>query len=251
MPDEPPAETGDGPPAVEAEGEMHLHRPKPLHGARELLTEIGVIVVGIIIALGLEQAVVSFHEGRITAEARDEVRAEVRENLWWVERREAGEACIGQRLAQIGDLLDRARHRRPYAAAQRVSQGIFAKVTSIRWEANAQAGRASLFTHEEQRYFGNMYYTTDLFSRTQDKEEDVWADMSTMVGLDHLTSQEIDEFSKLLARARLDDSDIRWDILRVHQLADRMHLTADNPNQYEMPRSLLAGQPCLPITAAA
>jgi hypothetical protein len=40
---------------------MHLHRPKPLHGWRELSVEIGVIVVGIIIALGLEQTVEFFH----------------------------------------------------------------------------------------------------------------------------------------------------------------------------------------------
>ena len=40
---------------------MHIHRPKPLHGWRDILLEIGVIVVGIVIAVGLEQAVEFFH----------------------------------------------------------------------------------------------------------------------------------------------------------------------------------------------
>ncbi len=40
---------------------MHIHRPKPLHGWREVLFEIGIIVVGIVIAVGLEQTVEFFH----------------------------------------------------------------------------------------------------------------------------------------------------------------------------------------------
>lgn len=40
---------------------MHVHRPKPLHGWREVSLEIGVIVIGIVIAIGLEQTVEFFH----------------------------------------------------------------------------------------------------------------------------------------------------------------------------------------------
>jgi hypothetical protein len=36
---------------------MHFHLPKPLHGWREFLGEVGIIVVGVLIALGAEQVV--------------------------------------------------------------------------------------------------------------------------------------------------------------------------------------------------
>jgi hypothetical protein len=36
---------------------MHFHLPKPLHGWRALLGEVGIIVVGVLIALGAEQVV--------------------------------------------------------------------------------------------------------------------------------------------------------------------------------------------------
>ena len=36
---------------------MHLHLPKPLHGWREFAGEVGIIVVGVLIALGAEQIV--------------------------------------------------------------------------------------------------------------------------------------------------------------------------------------------------
>src|SRR5881275_293531 len=36
---------------------MHFHLPKPLHGWRELAGEVGIIVVGVLIALAAEQVV--------------------------------------------------------------------------------------------------------------------------------------------------------------------------------------------------
>jgi hypothetical protein len=36
---------------------MEIHKPKAAHNVREFLIEIGTIVCGILIALGLEQAV--------------------------------------------------------------------------------------------------------------------------------------------------------------------------------------------------
>ena len=36
---------------------MHFHLPKPLHGWREFAGEVGIIVIGVLIALGAEQVV--------------------------------------------------------------------------------------------------------------------------------------------------------------------------------------------------
>ncbi|MFX8887306.1 hypothetical protein ABTM83_19805, partial [Acinetobacter baumannii] len=52
---------------------MEIHKPKPVHSWRELLSELGVVVVGIMIALGAEQVVETIH--------RDHQRAELREAL--------------------------------------------------------------------------------------------------------------------------------------------------------------------------
>ena len=39
---------------------MDIHKPKPVHNLREFLSEIGVIVCGIVIALGSEVNVQAF-----------------------------------------------------------------------------------------------------------------------------------------------------------------------------------------------
>ena len=40
---------------------MHFHLPKPLHGWREFAGEVGIIVIGVLIALGAEQMVEAVH----------------------------------------------------------------------------------------------------------------------------------------------------------------------------------------------
>ena len=40
---------------------MHFHLPKPLHGWREFAGEVGIIVIGVLIALGAEQVVETLH----------------------------------------------------------------------------------------------------------------------------------------------------------------------------------------------
>ncbi|HZC38451.1 MAG TPA: hypothetical protein VE221_07230, partial [Sphingomicrobium sp.] len=40
---------------------MHLHLPKPLHGWRAFVGEVGIIVIGVLIALGAEQVMETVH----------------------------------------------------------------------------------------------------------------------------------------------------------------------------------------------
>ena len=60
---------------------MDIHRPKAAHSVREFLIEIGTITCGILIALGLEQAVEQLHSRHETEEVDKALRLEVRRNL--------------------------------------------------------------------------------------------------------------------------------------------------------------------------
>jgi len=216
---------------------MDIHKPKPWHSFREFLKEYVIIVVGVLTALGAEQIATGLHERKIADEARESVRAEVRENLWWLERRERREPCARQTLAEIADVLDSARHGRPYPVPRDIGLVYHAKLTSLRWEANAQAGRASLFTPQEQQSLGNMYYTTDQYRRAQDVEEEVWSKLAAIDGLERLTPREIDDFAILLSQARYQLQNVELSLRRAHEWAAALRLKADNPNVREVPTS--------------
>ena len=59
---------------------MHVHKPKPWHGAKELLREYLIIVLGVLTALAAEQAVEALHHRAQVREMTEKMRVESEEN---------------------------------------------------------------------------------------------------------------------------------------------------------------------------
>jgi hypothetical protein len=59
---------------------MHIHLPKPLHGWREFVGEVGIIVIGVLLALGAEQAIEALHHRSQVHEMTDKLHDESVEN---------------------------------------------------------------------------------------------------------------------------------------------------------------------------
>ena len=57
---------------------MEIHKPKPWHGWREFLKEYGIIVLGVLTALGAEQFAEAVHRDAEVREARAALRTEIR-----------------------------------------------------------------------------------------------------------------------------------------------------------------------------
>jgi len=77
---------------------MHFHLPKPLHGWREFAGEVGIIVLGVLIALAAEQGVERLHEHAQVKEIRSALRAELADTRARWEFMKAADACEWQRL---------------------------------------------------------------------------------------------------------------------------------------------------------
>jgi hypothetical protein len=60
---------------------MDIHLPKPFHNWREFLKEYGIIVLGVLTALGLEQAIEWAHHRSEVREATETLRAQSEDDL--------------------------------------------------------------------------------------------------------------------------------------------------------------------------
>ena len=87
---------------------MHVRLPKPLHGWRPFAGEVGIIVLGVLIALGLEHIASSVRDRANAREAHQAVYAEIKQNLSYMKARMATQACVERRLDEIGALLEGA-----------------------------------------------------------------------------------------------------------------------------------------------
>lgn len=89
---------------------MHFHLPKPLHGWRELAGEVGIIVVGVLIALGAEQVVEDVHWRHTVATERKALDADVADMWAAMSARVVIQRCIDNRLNELSLVF--ARHER-------------------------------------------------------------------------------------------------------------------------------------------
>jgi hypothetical protein len=73
---------------------MDIHKPKPFHGWREFLKEFGIIVLGVLTALGLEQAVEAVHTHGEVSEAREALRGEIGSDISRLAFQIAEDKCL-------------------------------------------------------------------------------------------------------------------------------------------------------------
>ena len=82
---------------------MHVHLPKPLHGWRAFAGEVGIIVIGVLIALGAEQLAEAVHWSHEVAGARKALNAELDHDLGAVEFVRAQRTCLLRRLDDLAE----------------------------------------------------------------------------------------------------------------------------------------------------
>ncbi|MGA9796418.1 MAG: hypothetical protein WBQ17_12890 [Rhizomicrobium sp.] len=223
---------------------MHVHLPKPMHGWRAFFGEVGIIVLGVLIALAFEQFVQAIHERNEAAEARANVRDEAALNLSAIRDRLDVQNCIERRLDELSRILgvagDGALPQQPNWIGRPPNWPFFRG----RWQAATASGRNSLFPFKEQEGFAQLY---ELFSRYDDyeaREQAVWAQLRALetwhgpLGAEGRLS-----FVNALQQAKY----FAWDLNYAGTFAVRngnaMHLLA--------PRAKPELQPiCLPITTS-
>jgi hypothetical protein len=128
---------------------MHVHLPKSLHGWREFAWEVLIIVVGVLIALSAQQVVERMTwRGRVN-EAKEDLRAELSDDLFAAQERIRRKECIDRQLARVSDLIDHP----PPAASKLHGVGNTRSWSSSAWDSAVASGAVShMFTDERARY---------------------------------------------------------------------------------------------------
>ncbi|HEY3815428.1 MAG TPA: hypothetical protein VGL66_19575 [Caulobacteraceae bacterium] len=198
--------------AAESGGAMHIHKPKALHGLRELLTEVGVIVIGIVIALALEQAVEAFHRHDSAAEARQQIRDELSGNAWRLWEQERTQACVDTRLDDLERILSQALHSGRIEPGLTVGRPWHHIWESARWSSITQAGVAAYFPERESAAYSNLYSLFANLTVDSTKEQESWAYLQSLRYLTEIDKSEALSYLREVEKIRLER-------LEMHNLA--------------------------------
>ena len=94
---------------------MHFQFPKPLHGWRALLGEVGVVLLGVLLALGAQQLVETISGNAQLREFRSATDDELSYDLGAYKQRLSLTPCVRARLAELDRVIASYRAGKPIA----------------------------------------------------------------------------------------------------------------------------------------
>jgi hypothetical protein len=184
---------------------MHFHLPKPLHGWRAFVGEVGIIVIGVLIALGAEQLVEAAHRKQEAAHADAGIRSELAFNLGRLESRTTIHSCVDRRIDEIQALLDGAADKPDIATPRWIGRPQSWAFASSQWQAESQAGRAALVDPRRLSAYAVMYARMQDLGDEMTLEQTDWARLRTLEHVRRLDSAEAFELNTTLQDARYRD----------------------------------------------
>ena len=144
-------------------------------GWRAFAGEVGVVVLGVVLALAAQEAAEAVNERQEAAETRATLTGEIRESLAVLELRRAAQPCIDRRLKQLRGIVDEWGRTGTFETPRWVSQATWFAFDTARFEAAQSAGRLALLPSEEQYRFGLVVESLKAFRDIQKRETDAWS----------------------------------------------------------------------------
>ena len=222
---------------------MHFHLPKPLHGWREFVGEVGIIVVGVMIALGAEQVVETLHWREEVGTFRTAVRREIGHNLGGYVFRAREDRCVKRRLDELAAWLAGWEAGRPRPLVRPIGIPLSLSLETSAWQSRG----ADIVSHlpiEEKMSLGQLY---DEFANNEVHrldERQTWLSLADYDGARSLDHQDLMRLHGLITRARFRDVRMRDNDELILKIGRRMGLgPTDNdfpPYGADFCRSLFA-----------
>ena len=220
---------------------MDIHKPKPWHGVREFLKEYVIIVVGVLTALGAEQAVEVIHRHEAVAEARRALNAEVTFDLAVFDLTAFQVDCMNHRLDEVERWLRSWDAGKPLPLSGPLAMP---RTTNYRTAVFhvASAGALVQMPFEERVAYGHLYdaFENNLIIR-REGWRDLWGDIDEHVGARHLSEDQRLHLAADIRRLRTVNEAIKHNWTGIAQSAAEMGLKP--PATTEKAKDSLASGP--------
>jgi hypothetical protein len=153
---------------------FRLLKLKPPHGWNAVAWELGIVTLGVLIALAAQQVVEALNDRSTAAGTRAEVVNELNSNLMSLRLRDEAEPCVQRRLAELRKILADWQRTRTFRTPQWVAQTPVIEVELSRYDAAVSAGRMALLSGDDQYRIGTVVDRIRRFNDWQFQERRPW-----------------------------------------------------------------------------
>jgi hypothetical protein len=149
---------------------MEVHKPKPVHSWGDLIGEIGVIVLGVLIALAAEQAVELVHWNHQLIETRKALREEINTSAVDAYSHRAIYDCDAKALQKLrSDLL---KSGPTWKAKPSAYEALLSTWDTSAWRTAQASGTLGHMTPAELNGYASAYQFPPLFEAQEAKDQD-------------------------------------------------------------------------------
>ena len=154
---------------------MQLKLPKPLRGWREFAGEVGVIVLGVLLALGAQQLVERLNARSEATKSMDAIRVELAHSAGAFEERAVTQPCLDRRLAELEQIFAAARRTGRLPKVGFISHPPMRPIPTSAWTWAAANETYSDFDPEVRDELSRIYSQGSDFWKDVIIEQEMWA----------------------------------------------------------------------------
>jgi hypothetical protein len=199
---------------------MHFHLPKPLHGWRAFAGEVGIIVLGVLIALLAEQAVEAVHWRLEVADASKSLDGYLRHIETNVVQRVQIDNCIDRKLDRLDNLIsasDRPKIVRVELAPSRIW-------TTSGWQSVIASGAAAHMSLEQRGRYALVFDSTSRLAELNIEESGLVGELQLLNQPRTLSQDMRDQLIEDIARLRRLNMEIARFARQWLRFAEPLHL---------------------------
>jgi ribosome modulation factor len=181
---------------------FRLVKLAPPHGWSAVVWELGIVTLGVLIALGAQQVADDFHWRGEVADFRTAVRAEISGDLATYTYRRDEDRCIAARLNELQRWLDGWRAGRPLKLTGPIGIPASLVIRANVWESR-DADTVAHMTLQEKLEYGHLYTEFANNETHRLDERAAWIELADFDGANLLDHHDMMRLQGLITRARL------------------------------------------------
>jgi hypothetical protein len=163
---------------------------RPLHGWREFVHEIIIVVLGVLIALGAGQILQSWQWRRDAEAARDALRKEAADNLHAADQRIQLEPCIDRRLKEIAVIFADHAAQRPIQMLGPIGRPVSYYGSTDAWKVEIASQALSHMPLDEKLEFSTAFANYEGMNDVLKLEQGAWLHLGVLDSYDQLQAED-------------------------------------------------------------
>ena len=181
---------------------FRLLKLKPPHGWNAVAWELGIVTLGVVIALAAQQIVDDLHWRGELREFRKAVKAEISNDLATYTYRSGQNRCAAARLLELQRWLDSWRAGRPLRLTGRIAQPTALVVRTTVWDSRDPETFSRMPLSEKLAY-GGFYVEFANAEVHRLDERAAWVELGDYDGATKLDHKDLMRLQGLITRAQL------------------------------------------------